>query len=71
MDSCEMAPPTPPEEVDPSPRRKRGRRKMEPLEPKEPNMEARTPLSWSAACLYNNKMVIQQRQTGRQRDRQN
>uniref|UniRef100_A0A8L0DT43 DNA (cytosine-5-)-methyltransferase n=1 Tax=Oncorhynchus mykiss TaxID=8022 RepID=A0A8L0DT43_ONCMY len=27
-----MAPPTPPEEVDPSPRRKRGRRKMEPLE---------------------------------------
>uniref|UniRef100_A0A674AAH7 DNA (cytosine-5-)-methyltransferase n=1 Tax=Salmo trutta TaxID=8032 RepID=A0A674AAH7_SALTR len=55
-DSCEMAPPTPPEEVDPSPRRKRGRRKMEPLEPKDPNMEARTPLSWSAACLYNNKM---------------
>ncbi|XP_071225389.1 DNA (cytosine-5)-methyltransferase 3A-like isoform X3 [Salvelinus alpinus] len=38
-DSCEMAPPTPPEEVDPSPRRKRGRRKMEPLEPKDPNME--------------------------------
>ncbi|XP_023999719.2 DNA (cytosine-5)-methyltransferase 3A [Salvelinus sp. IW2-2015] len=42
MDSCEMAPPTPPEEVDPSPRRKRGRRKMEPLEPKDPNMEAET-----------------------------
>uniref|UniRef100_A0A6Q2XY10 DNA (cytosine-5-)-methyltransferase n=1 Tax=Esox lucius TaxID=8010 RepID=A0A6Q2XY10_ESOLU len=39
VDPCEMAPPTPPEEVDPSPRRKRGRQKLEPLEPEDPNIE--------------------------------